>query len=124
MKQIKTGILLLIALTGFTLTHAQETKIDSFKVWGNCNMCKKTIEKASNNDAVSKADWNKDTKIFTVSYNPAAITNEKIQKAIAAVGYDTEKFTGDDKAYEKLPGCCHYERKKKEEKNDHSNHKH
>ncbi len=32
-------------------------------------------------------------------YNPAVTTNEKIQKAIAAAGYDTEKFTGDDKAF-------------------------
>lgn len=36
------------------------------------------------------------------------------RKKIAAVGHDTEKFEADDKVYEKLPGCCLYERKKKE----------
>jgi mercuric ion binding protein len=123
MKQIKTMMLLLIATITFTATKAQDTKTDTFKVWGNCGMCKKTIEKAAKSDGVEKAEWNRETKVFTLVYNPAVISNEKIQKAIAAAGYDTEKFTGDNKAYEKLPGCCHYDRKKKDETNN-SNHQH
>jgi len=125
MKQIKSTMLLLIAALAFTTTNAQESKTDTFKVWGNCGMCKKTIEKAARADStgIEKAEWNKQTKIFTLVYNPAVISNEKIQKAIAASGYDTEKFTGDDAAYEKLPSCCHYERKKKEENNQ-SGHQH
>ncbi|OSZ77119.1 hypothetical protein CAP36_11935 [Chitinophagaceae bacterium IBVUCB2] len=120
MKQIKSMILLLIATIAFTATKAQDTKTDSFKVWGNCGMCKKTIEKAAKGDGVEKGEWNRETKVFTLVYNPVKTNNEKIQKAIAAAGYDTEKFTGDDKAYEKLPGCCHYDRKKK----DDTNHQH
>lgn len=112
MKQIKSIILVLIAVIAFTATKGQDTKIDTFKVWGNCGMCKHTIEKAAKADGVEKAEWNRKTKIFTLVYNPVVITNEKVQIAIAGAGYDTEKFTGDDKAYEKLPGCCHYERKK------------
>lgn len=107
-------MLLLIATLAFTTTQAQDTKTDTFKVWGNCGMCKRTIEKAAKTEGVQKAEWNKETKIITLVYNPTATSNEKIQKAIATVGYDTEKYTGDDKAYEKLPGCCHYERKKKD----------
>ncbi len=114
MKQFKSMMLLLIAMLAFTITQAQHTKTDTFKVWGNCGMCKRTIEKAAKTEGVEKAEWNKETKIITLVYNPTATSNEKIQKAIAAVGYDTEKYTGDDKAYEKLPGCCHYERKKKD----------
>lgn len=112
MKQFKSMLLLLIATFAITATKAQDTKTDTFKVWGNCGMCKRTIEKAAMAEGVEKAEWNKDTKIFTLLYNPAVTSNEKIQKAIAAVGYDTESFNGNDKAYEKLPGCCHYERKK------------
>jgi copper chaperone CopZ len=117
MKPLKSILLLLIAAFAFTATKAQETKIDTFKVWGNCGLCKKTIEKAAKEDStgIEKAEWNRVTKIFTLVYNPAATSNEKIQKAIAAAGYDTEKFSGDDMAYEKLPGCCHYERKKKDD---------
>ena len=43
------------------------------------------------------------------------------EKKIAAVGHDTEKYLADDKVYEKLPGCCHYERKKAEKKSDSNN---
>jgi mercuric ion binding protein len=117
MKQLKSMMLLLLASFAFTATKAQDTKTDTFKVWGNCGMCKRTIEKAANVEGVEKATWNRETKIFTIVYNPTVISNEKVQKAIAAAGYDTEKFNGDDKAYEKLPGCCHYERKKKEDSN-------
>ena len=123
MKQIKSIMLLLIATIAFTVTKAQNVKTDSFKVWGNCGMCKKTIEKAAKGDGVEKAEWNRETKIFTLVYNPAKTNNKKIQKAIAAAGYDTDKFAGDDKAYEKLPGCCQYDRKKKDDGN-HTNHQH
>ncbi|RTL60020.1 MAG: copper chaperone [Sphingobacteriales bacterium] len=117
MKQLKSMTLLLLASIAFTTTKAQDSKTDTFKVWGNCGMCKRTIEKAAKVDGVEKAEWNRETKIFTLVYNPAVISSEKVQKSIAAAGYDTEKFTGDDQAYEKLPGCCHYERKKKEDSN-------
>jgi len=123
MKQLKTIMLLLIATIAFATGKAQEAKTDTFKVWGNCGMCKRTIEKAAKGDGVEKAEWNRETKTFTLVYNPAVTSNEKIQKAIATAGYDTEKFTGDDKAYEKLPGCCQYDRKKKDDSNQ-SNHQH
>ena len=47
-----------------------------------------------------------------IVYDPAKISNDDIQKKIAAVGHDTEKYTAIDSVYQKLPGCCHYERKK------------
>lgn len=83
----------------------------SFKVWGNCEMCKETIESSLKVEGVSKADWNVDSKIISVSYDSSKITLDQIQKNIAAVGYDNEKYKGDDKAYEDLPGCCQYDRK-------------
>lgn len=83
-----------------------------FQVWGNCGMCKKTIETAAKGVAgVQSADWNVDTHQFTVSFDPAQAAVEKIHQAIAAAGYDTDALRGDDKAYEKLHTCCHYERK-------------
>lgn len=85
--------------------------ITTFKVWGNCEMCKKTIEGSLKVEGISKADWNKESKIISVSYNANKISLEEIQKHIASVGYDNEKFKGDDKAYKELPGCCQYDRK-------------
>ncbi|MBP7555534.1 MAG: cation transporter [Chitinophagaceae bacterium] len=92
---------------------AQE-KTDSFKVYGNCGMCKKRIEKTAKVDGVSAASWDVQTKMLTITYDAAKVSNDSIQKKVAAVGHDTEKFEADDKVYEKLPGCCLYERKKKE----------
>jgi len=83
----------------------------TFKVWGNCEMCKETIESSLKVDGITKADWNVDSKIITVSYDNSKITLDQIQKNIASVGYDNEKYKGDDKAYSELAGCCQYDRK-------------
>jgi mercuric ion binding protein len=83
----------------------------TFKVWGNCEMCKETIESSLKVDGISKADCNVDSKIITISYDETKISLDQIQKNIASVGYDNEKYKGDDKAYENLPGCCQYDRK-------------
>lgn len=88
------------------------TKSENIKVLGNCDLCKVRIEKAAKIDGVSKAEWNKDTKILVTVYDPSKVTGEAIQKKVAAAGYDTEKFKGDDKAYSKLDPCCQYARKK------------
>lgn len=87
-------------------------KTASIKVWGNCETCQGKIEKAAKVDGVSKAKWDKNTKILTLVYNPSKVNSDDIQKKIAAVGYDTEKFKGDNKAYSKLDACCQYDRKK------------
>lgn len=87
-------------------------KTETIKVWGECETCQASIEKASKVDGVSKASWDKATKILTLVYDPSKVKSGDIQKRIAAVGYDTEKYKGDDKAYAKLNACCKYERKK------------
>jgi len=118
MKSIMFIITAIIAVTSSVFTFAQthdhsqmlSAKTETFKVWGNCDMCKARIEKAAKIDGVSKAEWNKDTKILTFSYNPSVISIDNIQKRIAAVGHDTEKYKADIKAYNSLPGCCKYER--------------
>lgn len=84
----------------------------TFKVWGNCEMCKETIESSIKIDGISKADWNTESKIMTVSYDTAKIKLDKIQENIASVGYDNVVYKGDDKQYQSLHECCQYERKK------------
>ena len=93
------------------IENIQKTETVTFKVWGNCGMCKKNIEKSVKIDGVSNASWNKDTKIMTITFDNSKITLEHIQKSIAEVGYDTELFNGNEKAYNKLNACCQYERK-------------
>ena len=88
------------------------TKTETIKVWGNCNLCKARIEKAAKVNGVSKASWDMKTKMLSLVYDPSKTNSDDIQKKIAAVGHDTEKFKGDDKAYANLDGCCQYDRKK------------
>ncbi len=83
-----------------------------FEVWGNCGMCKKTIEKAANGVAgVESANWDVDTHQFNVVFNPKKTSVKKVHQAIAKAGYDTELVKANDTAYNNLHGCCQYERK-------------
>ena len=88
------------------------TKTETIKVWGECETCQASIEKASKIDGVSKTSWDKTTKLLTLVYDPSKVKSDDIQKKIAAVGYDTEKYKADDKVYAKLNACCKYVRKK------------
>ena len=112
-------VLVLIAATAYS----QAQKTDTFKVYGNCDMCKHRIEKAIKMDVI-KSEWNPENKQMVVVYDPGKINNGDIQKKIAMVGHDTEKFKADDEVYKKLPGCCLYDRKKENTHQDHSGHKH
>jgi periplasmic mercuric ion binding protein len=83
----------------------------SFKIWGNCEMCKETIEGSLKVEGIKKADWSPETKMIAVEFDSTKISLDQIQKNIASVGYDNEKYKGDDNAYNQLPGCCQYDRK-------------
>ena len=100
----------------FALTAASASageKKETLKVWGNCGMCKKTIEGALKGvDGVASASWDKKTKVLSVTFDDAKISLQKIEEKIAATGYDTQNAKGSDEAYKNLEKCCKYERKK------------
>lgn len=103
--------LIFAALLGVATAFAGPVN-KTFKVYGNCGMCEKTIEKAALSvEGVSKADWNKDSKKMEVTYHDAKTNLEKIHEAIAESGYDTELKTASDDAYNNLHSCCQYKRK-------------
>jgi hypothetical protein len=109
---MKTLSLMIIAIISFLPVFAQSTaQTETIKVWGNCGMCKKKIEKAAKSAGASVANWSEETKSLSVSYDAAKSSNMKIQEAIAKVGYDTQDLTADESAYNNLPGCCQYDRK-------------
>jgi copper chaperone CopZ len=113
MKSISSSIavffFLLIAVANM-YSQKGETKTESFKVYGNCEMCKKTIEKAGNKKKISKVVWNTDTKIATITYNSLKTNPDEILKRIALVGYDNNKYLAPDDVYANLHGCCKYDR--------------
>ena len=115
MKTIKFIAAAILVASTCVFTFAQtsqdaSTKTETIKVYGKCDMCKSKIEKAAQMDGVSKAEWDVDSKVLTLAYNPSKVTSDAVQKSIAAVGYDTEKFKATDEAYKSLPSCCQYDR--------------
>ena len=112
MKTLKllSFLSIFISLSFFSL--AQETKTETIKVSGNCGMCKTRIEKAAKDAGAESADWSAETKMLTMTFNSLSVNAAKIQEAIAAVGHDTRDFRAADKAYDKLPDCCKYDREK------------
>jgi len=96
----------------FTACEAQikNEKKETVKIYGNCNMCKSTIEKAGNVSKTAKVEWNKDTKMASIAYDQKTTNLDEILKRIALAGYDSDAFRAPDDAYAKLPECCQYDR--------------
>lgn len=122
---MKTKMLSLVALFVLgTFTVFAANKTEKFKVYGNCGMCENRIEKAAKSvEGVTTADWNKKTKMMEVSFENAKTDEHKVQMAIAKAGHDTDMHKAKEAVYNKLPGCCKYERAPVK-KDDHSGHKH
>ena len=87
---VKITIIAILAFVFTSNTNAQSstTKTETIKVSGNCDMCKSRIEKAAKTDGVSKAEWNEETKLLAVTYNPAKTNTEVISKKVASAGQD------------------------------------
>ena len=109
-KIFLTTIAVLLYASG--IAQIKNAKTETVKISGNCGMCKTTIEKAGNKKKASKVDWNKDTKVATLTFDSKTTSEDEILKRIALAGYDNKKYLAPDDAYAKLPECCKYERKK------------
>lgn len=115
MKNIIT-ILAAVLITATSCTaQIKNPKTDTVKVWGNCSMCKETIEKAANKKGTAQAVWNDETKQATITYNTKTTNLNEVLKRIALAGYDNAVFAAPDAAYNNLPGCCQYDRPDKKE---------
>lgn len=112
MKALSYLFMLSLALSACSSGMPESAKTVELKVWGNCGMCKKTIEKSLDGaEGVLAADWNKDSKMMTLSYDTLKTSVANVEALIAAAGYDTQSLTADDEAYAGLHECCQYERK-------------
>ena len=105
---------LFISLIGFS-SQAQDKKNKNAKVdvevRGNCEMCKKRIEKAAYAiSGVKSAEWHQEDQTLHLVLNKEKTNDLEVQKAIAKVGHDTAKVRATDQDYERLPTCCSYYR--------------
>ncbi len=110
---MKTKVLSLVCmfLIG-TMAVVAQVKTEKFKVYGNCGMCQARIEKAAKSvEGVTKAKWNSDNQMLTVTFDESKAKVTDIHKAVAKVGHDTDLEKADATVYSNLPGCCKYDRK-------------
>lgn len=103
---------LILSVAVISLSHAgfAQAKTETIKVAGECGTCKKKIETAAKKAGATFASWDADSKELTVTYNSTSSNTAKIEKTIAAAGYDTQDFKASEKAYKKLDDCCQYDR--------------
>jgi hypothetical protein len=104
---MKTLIVVFFSVLLSSLVLAQESSVveTNFSVAGNCGMCRTRIEKALKIKEVKFARWDTRSKVLTVAYLSPAITVDSLQRRLAAVGHDTEKFKTPDSVYSALPEC-------------------
>lgn len=112
MKKIILGIW--IILTSISM-QAQEKKNKnakfSIQVNGNCDLCKKRIEKAAFEiKGVKSAVWDIESHQLNLIINEDKTTLIAVEQNIAKVGHDTQNIKAEDTVYNNLHYCCKYER--------------
>ena len=89
---------------------AQTITKSTFKVKGECGMCKERIETTAKKSGATYANWNSDSQQLIVEYDAGKVSPDEILKKIADVGHDNEIYSATDEVYRNLPGCCLYPR--------------
>ena len=113
---MKKYLLVLLAVLGVAFTStAQEKKNKNAKVdvevKGNCDMCKKRIEKAAFGvKGVKSAEWHVDDQTLHLIIDENKTDALKIQESVAKAGHDTKDVKATKENYDGLHGCCKYDR--------------
>ncbi|MEO6174194.1 MAG: heavy-metal-associated domain-containing protein [Flavobacterium circumlabens] len=107
-------LIVLVTFLGFS-AQAQTKKNKNLKyateVNGNCEQCKKRIEKAAFGvPGVKTANWDMSSHQLTVILNEEKSSPEDLNKAIAKVGHDTKDIKATQADYDNLHTCCKYQR--------------
>ena len=111
MKSIKLLMAMALMLSISTcFAEIKNAKVETVHIYGNCSICKKTIESAANVKDIVQVEWNKDTKMAILTFDEKKTNQQEILKRIALAGYDSDIFLAPDNVYAKLEPCCQYER--------------
>lgn len=104
-------LVLVVSFNAYSQDKKSKNAKYTIEVNGNCEMCKKRIEKASYAvSGVKSATWDIETKLLSLIINEEKTTLEEVEKSIAKAGHDTANVKATDADYESLHGCCLYER--------------
>lgn len=107
MKAKILGLITMFVFAAVMVFAGNVTK--EIKVKGNCDNCKDRIEEAAKSvEGVTKADWDKETKVLALNFDESQTSVDDIEKAVAKAGHDTPNYKAEDEAYNKLPEGCKY----------------
>jgi outer membrane receptor for ferrienterochelin and colicin/copper chaperone CopZ len=101
-------VLVFLLINTTTIAQSSKDSTTSFKVSGVCDQCKNRIEKALKIKGIKTAEWDVETKMLSLVFDPSKITLDKIHTRLADVGHDTELKKASESTYKALPDCCHY----------------
>ena len=105
-------MLLFVTLSAKAQDKKNKNAKYNIEVNGNCEQCKKRIEKAAFSvSGVKSAEWDIDNHTLHLIINEEKCSLLDVKKAVAKIGHDTEEVKATDEVYAKLHGCCQYERK-------------
>ncbi|HLW62807.1 MAG TPA: cation transporter [Flavobacterium sp.] len=113
---MKKYVIMILAVLGVAFSsQAQEKKNKNAKadveVKGNCDMCKKRIEKAAFRvKGVKSANWHAEDQTLHLILDENKTDVLKVQKAVAEAGHDTKEVKASQDDYEGLHFCCKYNR--------------
>ena len=114
MKALYTIVILALSLflnPNSLLAQDAKKKTETFKVHGNCGMCKSKIENTlKKKEGIVSGKYNIKKQTLTVTFDPSQLTVKQIGQVVADVGYDNEYATAPDEKYNKLHECCQYKR--------------
>lgn len=123
MKLYFTKVILGAFLLFTTIISAQNLSKNQFQVKGNCEMCKERIETTAKKAGAKSAQYSIDSQTLTIETSEK-VSPEDVLKKVAEAGHDNEKFKAPNETYEKLPGCCHYDRDLKTKHSNVEKHNH
>ncbi len=106
-------LLLLGTANAQDLTHTgtiKNAKTITLRIDGDCPMCETRIEQVAFVKNEAEVDWVVETHMARVTFDSTRTDLAAIMQRVAHAGYDNELYLAPKQAYDKLPGCCQYER--------------
>lgn len=100
-------LLFLFLLTSLLTACIGELRTTTFFTEGTCEACEPLIKEAALAiKGVKTVKWDPETSQATVEFYPGATSPDQIQEAIAARGFETQFYPGNEDARLSLPACC------------------
>ena len=102
---------ILLIAAALLLTVAANARVveKTYTVRGHCGMCKNRIETVAKGfEGVQAVAYDLQAQRLTLTYETRQVKPKTVLKAIAAIGYDADRFKAPQEAYDRLEGCCKY----------------